>query len=553
MKNESIITKVKNKYYELESDENYKDIYEKKEDCYKRFKEIFSLDKIKTMTLEDYDYPKFRSEEKYKKSLMYFVEHSELGITLTSHQNKLFFWDQNTSPEDEIKYNTKKWVKATYSQFSITEIFNKYREELYNFVNEYNEENYKNDWEFLSGQNVIKTELVRFFYPKTIFGFTRNDYYNMLFKELGVTVDVNADSIQKSNLLKKSLYKYDEEFKKMNIDILSDAIYEVCSNYSIEIAAKENATKSLNIEDIYNNIFQGNDLIDDIIDVLIYKKNVILTGSPGVGKTYVINDIIKLLELKKGKKVDNKELDERVKFTQFHQSYGYEEFVEGMTLKNNSLELKTGVFKQLVEQAINDEENNYYMIIDEINRGNISKIFGELLMCIESDKRSPKYGVTLLYSNSETDSYFYVPQNIYIIGTMNTADRSLAQLDYALRRRFSFFNLKPAFNNDKFINRLNNCPVKDQIIETMNHINNILSEYFGSHNFDIGHSYFANDIEYIDEIKFKRILKYDIFPLVYEYMNDLENKEIIAKLKSDNDKCKVLNELLFEMNEENES
>ena len=103
MKNESIITKVKNKYYELESDENYKDIYEKKEDCYKRFKEIFSLDKIKTMTLEDYDYPKFRSEEKYKKSLMYFVEHSELGITLTSHQNKLFFWDQNTSTEDEIK------------------------------------------------------------------------------------------------------------------------------------------------------------------------------------------------------------------------------------------------------------------------------------------------------------------------------------------------------------------------------------------------------------------------------------------------------------------
>ena len=553
MKNESVLEKVKIKYFELSSDEKYKQDYEKKIECYKSFKENFDVEKLKNMSLEDYDYPKSRDEEKYKKSLMYFIERSELGISLLGQQNKLFFYDKNLSPDDEIKYNTKKWVKSKYPQLSLSDIFDIYKDEMYEFVRNYDENNYINDWVFLSGQNVIKNELIRFFYPKTVFGFTKNEIYDMMFNQLGVEVDENYDSIQRSSLLKKHLFEYDNDFVEMDMEILTDAIYKVWTMINAEQAEKEIDTSSLNVEDIYNNIYQSNELIDDIIEVLKYKKNVILTGTPGVGKTYAINDIIKLIELKKGKNIDSKDLDERIKLTQFHQSYGYEEFVEGMTLKNNTLDPKPGIFKQLVDQAINDEDNNYYMIIDEINRGNISKIFGELLMCIESDKRSPKYGVTLMYSNSEDDTYFYVPKNIYIIGTMNTADRSLAQIDYALRRRFSFFNLKPAFNNKKFLNRLDNCVVKEQIISVMNHINNTLSKYFGSNNFDIGHSYFASDIESIDEQKFKRILKYDILPLVCEYMNDLEDKEIVAKLKSDNEDCKILNKLLCEMVESNEN
>lgn len=553
MKDDHIIEKIKIRYNELAADKNYLESCKKREECYENFNKIFSFEKIKNMTLEEYDYPKFKDEEKYKKSLMYFVERSELGTSLSGQQNKLFFFDKNISTDDEIKYNTKKWVKSAYPQLSVKDIFNIYKDEMYRFVKDYNEDTYTNDWIFLSGQNVIKNKLIRFFYPKTIFGFIKDEVYDMMFQQLGVEVDNNTDIIQKSILLKKSLYDYEDYFKDKDIEILTDAIYDVWTNLNAENATKKIDTSSLNIEDIYNNIFQDNDLINDIIEVLEYKKNIILTGTPGVGKTYAINDIIKLIELKKGKTIDDQNLDERIRITQFHQSYGYEEFVEGMTLNNNTLEPKLGVFKQLVDQALNDEENNYYMIIDEINRGNISKIFGELLMCIESDKRSPKYAVTLMYSNSEDDSYFYVPKNIYIIGTMNTADRSLAQIDYALRRRFSFFNLKPAFNNNKFIDRLYNCPMKNQIIDTMNHINNVLTKYFGSSNFNIGHSYFASDIESIDETRFKRILKYDIIPLIYEYMNDLETKEIISKLKSDNDNCKILNSLLSEMDDNNES
>ena len=466
--------------------------------------------------------------------------------SLTDKSHKPNSKHPNAHTDEEIK-----WIKDLYPQLSVEDIFELYKEELVNFVTNFDKNTYSNDLKFLSSNETIKTQLIRFYYPGTLLYLVSNEIYNSIFNQLGIKLDKNFDSIQKNLLLLDTFKEKDDFFKSADIEILSSAIYKVWTEINAVKNEKQIDTSSVSTEAIMENIYQDNDLINDIIEVLYDKKNIILTGTPGVGKTFTTNDLIKLLEFKHKGKLDS-DYESRIKFTQFHQSYGYEEFVEGMTLNNNKLEPKIGIFKYLVDSALKDEENNYYMIIDEINRGNISKIFGELLMCIEDDKRSSKYAVTLMYSDTEKEATFYVPKNVYIIGTMNTADRSLAQIDYALRRRFSFFNLKPAFDNNKFLNSLNNCEMKEQIVKTMKHINKILSDTFGNNNFDIGHSYFAKNPETIDSDKFRRILKYDIIPLIFEYMNDMDEKDIIRKFSTSDNDCKIFNDLLSEMDSSNE-
>lgn len=322
-------------------------------------------------------------------------------------------------------------------------------------------------------------------------------------------------------------------------------LYEVSKKKDIDNDINTNS----DVDDIRNSIYQEDGFIDDIIEVFDEKKNIILAGVPGVGKTHIAFDIIKLLELKQKHSISS-DLINRVVFTQFHQSYGYEEFVEGVVLNDGKLVSVDGIFKKLVDDALKNKNLNYYIIIDEINRGNVSKIFGELLMCIEADKRKPKYSVKLMYSKMRNEEKidFYVPENVYIIGTMNTADRSLEPIDYALRRRFSFFHLKTAFGNFKFLKTLEESVVKNQIIGTMNHINKKLREQFGSDNFNIGHSYF---IECFDEEEYIRILKYDIIPLLREYMLN-DDEEICKVFKSTDSNVSIFNELLEGL-EKNES
>lgn len=551
MDNVDILEKIKIKYFELEGNEDFQKELQNRKEVLEKFKSIFSIDHLKNMTLEDYDYPKYLDEEKYYKSLMYFVEKSKCGLPLGANKNKYFIYDKNLPDDADTKYSVIKWIKDLYPQLSVEDIFELYKEELVNFVTNFDKNTYSNDLKFLSSNETIKTQLIRFYYPGTLLYLVSNEIYNSIFNQLGIKLDKNLDSIQKNLLLLDTFKEKDDFFKSADIEILSSAIYKVWTEINAVKNEKQIDTSSVSTEAIMENIYQDNDLINDIIEVLYDKKNIILTGTPGVGKTFTTNDLIKLLEFKHKGKLDS-DYESRIKFTQFHQSYGYEEFVEGMTLNNNKLEPKIGIFKYLVDSALKDEENNYYMIIDEINRGNISKIFGELLMCIEDDKRSSKYAVTLMYSDTEKEATFYVPKNVYIIGTMNTADRSLAQIDYALRRRFSFFNLKPAFDNNKFLNSLNNCEMKEQIVKTMKHINKILSDTFGNNNFDIGHSYFAKNSETIDSDKFRRILKYDIIPLIFEYMNDMDEKDIIRKFSTSDNDCKIFNDLLSEMDSSNE-
>ena len=232
-------------------------------------------------------------------------------------------------------------------------------------------------------------------------------------------------------------------------------------------------------EDFLSEVFMPEEEYEKLSGILRIKKNIILQGAPGVGKTFAAKRIA--FSMMGVKDV------ERVMMVQFHQSYSYEDFIMGFRPSTDGFELKRGAFYNFCKKAEIDGDNDYFFIIDEINRGNLSKIFGELFMLIENDKRG--VSLQLLYS----DEKFSVPKNIYIIGMMNTADRSLAMLDYALRRRFAFFEIKPGFTTDGFREyRMSLENEKfDKLIACVESLNNVISndESLGD-GFCIGHSYF---------------------------------------------------------------
>ena len=245
--------------------------------------------------------------------------------------------------------------------------------------------------------------------------------------------------------------------------------------------------------------------------LLLTKKNVILQGAPGVGKTFAAKRLAFSIM---GEKDNN-----RVKMVQFHQSYSYEDFIMGFRPTETGFELKKGVFYEFCRKAAEDDRP-YFFIIDEINRGNLSKIFGELFMLIENDKRG--VSLQLLYS----DEKFSVPANVYIIGMMNTADRSLAMLDYALRRRFAFFEFSPAFDTEGFRQycQEKNNKKFDNLIAAIEKLNVAIEndETLGR-GFRIGHSYFCTENS-IDDMWLNAVITYEIIPLLNEYWFDEPSK-----------------------------
>ena len=252
---------------------------------------------------------------------------------------------------------------------------------------------------------------------------------------------------------------------------------------------------------------------DKLKNLILDKKNIILQGSAGVGKSYAAKRLASSIIGEK----DN----ERVKMIQFHHSYSYEDFIMGYRPNENGFELKEGVFYKFCEDARNDEGNDYFLIIDEINRGNISKIFGELFMLIENDKRGEEYALELVYKDDEK---FFVPENLYIIGLMNTADRSLAMLDYALRRRFAFYDMKPAFESEQFKEYQKNLKNSkfDNLIKKVEELNEVIKEDLGE-GFCIGHSYFCN-LETVEIDKLSLIIEFELIPLLKEYWFDDKEK-----------------------------
>lgn len=280
------------------------------------------------------------------------------------------------------------------------------------------------------------------------------------------------------------------------------------------------------IEDALSELFMSRESIEHILAQLERKKNIILQGAPGVGKTFIAK---RLAWLTLGEKNDS-----AVEMVQFHQSYTYEDFVQGLRpTADGHFSVKDGIFYRLCRKALANPEQKYFLVIDEINRGNLSKILGELMMLIETDKRGQ--GLTLAYSEES----FTVPKNIYLIGTMNTADRSLSLVDYALRRRFAFLTLDPGFDTVAFSNYLERHGVsREQIrfirsqLDSLNlHISED-GENLGP-GYRIGHSFFTP--EEGCSVKdfyswYSSIVQYEIMPLLEEYW--IDDSKMIEKFRT---------------------
>lgn len=283
----------------------------------------------------------------------------------------------------------------------------------------------------------------------------------------------------------------------------------------MELIRKDNPILNSDSIDIYtderflNEVYMSASDLQKLKALIKKKQNVILQGAPGVGKTFTAERLAYTLmgEIDK----------QRVEMVQFHQNYSYEDFILGYKPNaDGGFELKHGVFYKFCKKALNTPDKDFFFIIDEINRGNLSKIFGELLMLIENTYRGKE--IKLAY----TDELFTVPKNLYIIGMMNTADRSLAMIDYALRRRFSFFEMYPGFATEGFKSyqlSLGNEKL-DKLIQGIQTLNEAISSDDSLGNgFCIGHSYFCNQTEFSMEW-LENVVEYDIEPMLKEYWFD---------------------------------
>ncbi|MEB1809580.1 MAG: AAA family ATPase [Bacillaceae bacterium] len=265
-------------------------------------------------------------------------------------------------------------------------------------------------------------------------------------------------------------------------------------------------------KDFLAEVFIDAQQYETMASLLHYKKNLILQGPPGVGKTFVSKRLAYSL-------MGVKDVS-RVEMVQFHQNYAYEDFVMGFRPdEHGGFSLQYGIFYEFCQRALENPEQEFYFVIDEINRGNLSKIFGELFMLLERDKRDEF--VTMGYSKEK----FTVPSNVYLIGTMNTADRSLAQLEVALRRRFAFMTLEPAFS-EKWKNKIEKSGVSPQMVERIlwaveKWNKEIVADFQLGSGYAIGHSFFTEKPEQMDENTwFNGIIQFEIKPLLEEYFFD---------------------------------
>ena len=300
---------------------------------------------------------------------------------------------------------------------------------------------------------------------------------------------------------------------------LRDELSEALNKVDLSYINKKNSTdfslnqkKKYTKENFLKDVYISEEKYDKLVNVLMRKKNIILQGAPGVGKTFLAKRLAYSIMGEKG--------DEHIKLIQFHQNYSYEDFVMGYKPIKEGFELKYGIFYNFCQKATKNPDKDYFFIIDEINRGNLSKIFGELLMLIEADYRDEK--ATLAYDGLD----FSVPKNLHIIGMMNIADRSLAMIDYALRRRFSFFDIEPAFDSEGFSSYQKEFSNKtfDELIEKIKKLNEAITQDQSlGKGFCIGHSYFCNAEECTLEWM-KDIVEFDIFPMLSEYWFDDESK-----------------------------
>ena len=313
--------------------------------------------------------------------------------------------------------------------------------------------------------------------------------------------------------------------ERVDYEAIQSALDEVIGKYheqfgpDVPLTPPKPSLTTYGVAEALADLFIEEAKFQEILSLLRQKKNLILQGPPGVGKTFVCKRLAYALMGEKAV--------QRLGMVQFHQSYSYEDFVQGYRPSGQGFRLKNGLFHEFCDKARNDPGNTYVFVIDEINRGNLSKVLGEVMMLIESDKRGPDWAIPLAYAET-SDERFYVPENLYLIGLMNTADRSLAMVDYALRRRFVFADLPPGFHTEEFHDYLTDKGADPAFVDEIQNRLLQLNRKIGVDSanlgpgYAIGHSFFC---EIPPDVKpdgdwFMRVIRTEIAPLLREYYFD---------------------------------
>ena len=331
-----------------------------------------------------------------------------------------------------------------------------------------------------------------------------------------------------------SLISFAFDSKEQDIIGFLDAGWGQKYGYSVDPAEGEDRPDPVldySIDDIMDDgCFLEHDQLELMQQRLESKQNLILQGPPGTGKTWLARKLAYALVGRKD--------DRNVQPMQFHPNLSYEDFVRGWRPQGNGqLTLVDGPFLQLVERARHDRDNDYVMVIEEINRGNPASIFGEMLTLLEADKRTPTEALALAYSREDGER-MHIPPNVYVIGTMNLADRSLAMVDLALRRRFAFFDLEPMLNDTwrEWVNK--QCSIDEGFLAGVAQRINALNEDIAAdrnlgRQFRIGQSFVtpAPGTDIGDpEAWFTQVVNTEIVPLLHEYWFD--NPDRVAEARS---------------------
>ncbi len=326
----------------------------------------------------------------------------------------------------------------------------------------------------------------------------------------------------------------EEELEETDEPNSDSKVEEPTPDYVNTEKLEDTKVEQFSFENLMDGLFLAPEHAKQILRLLRTKKNIVLQGPPGVGKTFVSKRLAYALMEEKA--------EHRVGMVQFHQSYSYEDFIQGYRPDGTGFNLKNGIFYQFCERAKKEPKKDFVFIIDEINRGNLSKVFGELMMLIEADKRGAEWAMPLTYGRGPEDK-FYIPENVHVIGLMNTADRSLAMVDYALRRRFSFIELKPEFNQN-FEQFMLKQGATAELIEEITHKMSSLNQAIADDKvnlgpgFCIGHSFFCSvpKGEEVNRDWFEQIVLTEVELLIREYWFDDSSKadEIVKKLLAKN-------------------